>query len=61
VIDIGDRVSTFRDGPGTVVNVMYTDLRTTLHGVFSIDVKEVDVEFDSGVTKFVLPEQLLET
>jgi hypothetical protein len=55
---IGKRVFSIRDGLGTVVDITYTDLRSKRHGVFSTEIKEVDVEFDSGMTKFVPPVML---
>jgi hypothetical protein len=60
-VKIDDRVATTRDGPGRVLDIIYTELRSLRHGVFSSKVYEVDVAFDNGITKFVPSDLLLST
>jgi hypothetical protein len=57
-VQINDRVFTARDGDGTVVDIIFADRRSAQYGILSTTVDSIDVIFDSGVTKYVLPNLL---
>lgn len=57
-VQINDRVFTVRDGNGTVMDIIFADRRSAQYGILSTTVDSIDVTFDNGMVKYVLPHML---